>query len=99
MNFFLPPPHLFWTPSEFSVLRELGYHFHFIASVTYKKKERKKEMAWPRSYQNSTDQFVGWREGTVKWARDTEGSHITDCQITDQVLAYYSWPAGEEDMF
>ena len=62
-----PPPHLFWPPSEFSVLRELGYHFHFIASVAYKKKVRKKEMAWPRSYQNSTDQLVGWREGSVKW--------------------------------
>jgi len=54
-------------PFEFSVLRELGYHFHFIASVAYKKRERKKEMAWPRSYQNFKDQFMGWR-GSVEWA-------------------------------
>ena len=32
-------------PIEFSVLWELGYHFHFIASVTYKKKERNDGLA------------------------------------------------------
>jgi len=40
---FLPPPtHICFGPFEFSVLRELGYHFHFIASVAYRMKERKK---------------------------------------------------------
>jgi len=75
MNDFSPPPlppHLFWPPLSFSVLRELGYHFHFIASVAYKKRERKKEMAWPRSYQNFKDQLMGWT-GSVErvWAPNT----------------------------
>ena len=40
-----PPTSSVLAPIEFSVLWELGYHFHFIASVAYKKKERNDGLA------------------------------------------------------
>jgi len=41
----LPTSSSVLAPIEFSVLWELGYHFHYIASVAYKKKERNDGLA------------------------------------------------------
>ena len=87
----LPTSSSVLAPIEFSVLWELGYHFHFIASVTYKKKERNDGLA------AILPKLLGspwWLEGPLEWAGADCGweGHVIVVQVVWLLVASFLRP-------
>jgi len=88
MNVFFPsPPHLFWPPWVFFCFTWIRLPLSFY-SISRIQEERKKEMAWPQSYQNLTDPFVGWRvQQNGRSYHFGRGGHILVVQAVVGLLA------------